>query len=106
MRIAVVDVPDYARFELRIEDELVGQACYHVSDGAMTLPHTEVEPSRHGRGLGTILVRGILTAARQRRLRVRPYCPFVRHVLLAHPAELDLVAAADRSIFGLLPADP
>jgi predicted GNAT family acetyltransferase len=96
-----VDVPQLARFELRIEDEFVGQVTYHVSDGAMTLPHTEVEPSRHGRGFGTLLVRGVLTAARERRLRVLPYCPFVRHVLMHHCEELDLVAAADRSMFGL-----
>ncbi len=92
-----------ARFELRIDDELAGRASHHVTDDAMALPHTEIAPSRHGRGLGTILVRGVLAAARQRRLRVLPYCPFVRHVLLIHPAELDLAAAADRTTFGLSP---
>ncbi|WP_254920886.1 hypothetical protein [Blastococcus mobilis] len=35
-----------------------------------------------------------------------PYCPFVRHHLLTHPAELDLVCAADRSMFGLPPTHP
>ena len=104
MRITVVDLPDLARLELRIENEVVGWASYHVADGAMTLPYTEVDPSRHGQGLDTILVCGVLTAARQRQLRVRPYCPFVRHVLLTHPADLDLVSAADRSSFGLPPA--
>ncbi len=106
MRITVVDVPDRARFELWIEDELVGWATYHVSDGAATLPLTEVDPTQHGRGLGTILVRGVLTALRQRRLRVLPYCPFVRHYLLAYPDELDLVSAADRPRFGLPPLLP
>jgi hypothetical protein len=60
MRITVVDVPALASFELRIDDELVGRASYHVTDNAKTLPHTEIDPSRHGRGLGTILVRGVL----------------------------------------------
>lgn len=103
MRITVVDVPDRARFELRIDDELVGWATYHVSDGAVTLPLTEVDPTQHGRGFGTILVRGVLTSLRQRRLRVLPYCAFVRHYLLAHPDELDLVSVADRPRFGLPP---
>jgi predicted GNAT family acetyltransferase len=106
MRITVVDVPDRARFELWIEDELVGWATYHVSDGAVTLPLTEVDPTQHGRGLGTILVRGVLAALRQRRLRVLPYCPFVRHYLLTHPDELHLVSAADRPRFGLPPLLP
>ncbi|UOY02468.1 GNAT family N-acetyltransferase [Blastococcus sp. PRF04-17] len=104
MRIAVVDAPDRARFELWVEDELVGCASYHVADGVMALPFTEVHPTRHGQGLGTILVRGVLAAVRQRQLSVRPYCPFVRHCLLAHPEELDLVSPADRALFGLPPA--
>ena len=42
MRITVVDRPDLARFELRIDGEVVGWASYHVADDAMTLPYTEV----------------------------------------------------------------
>ncbi|WP_324277205.1 GNAT family N-acetyltransferase [Blastococcus brunescens] len=106
MRITVVDVPNLARFELRIEDEVVGRASYHVTDDAMTLPYTEVDPQLHGRGLGTILVRGVLATARQRHLRVLPYCPFVRRHLRTHPEELDLVTEADRALFGLPTAQP
>jgi len=76
-----------------------------VDGGVMTLPHTEVDPSRGGRGLGTQLVRGVLTAARARGLHVLPYCSFIRKYLLDHPEELDLVAEADRPAFGLATAN-
>jgi predicted GNAT family acetyltransferase len=67
----------------------------------MTLPHTEVDPSVGGRGIGTALIEAVLDAARERGLHVLPYCSFVRHYIQQHPETVDLVAAADRSQFGL-----
>ncbi|WP_299956155.1 GNAT family N-acetyltransferase [uncultured Modestobacter sp.] len=104
MDITVVDVPERGRFEIRDGDRVVGLASYHVDGDAMTLPHTEVDPSMGGRGLGTQLVAGVLTAARERQLHVLPYCSFIRKYLLDHPEQLDLVAEADRPTFGLAPA--
>jgi len=101
MDITVVDVPERGRFEIRDDGRAVGLASYHVDSGTMTLPHTEVDPALGGRGLGTTLVREVLAAARERGLHVLPYCSFVRHYLHEHPADLDLVAEADRPTFGL-----
>jgi uncharacterized protein len=56
MNATVVDVPERGRFEIRVDDRVVGLASYHVENGTMTLPHTEVDPSMGGRGLGTTLV--------------------------------------------------
>src|SRR5438270_266818 len=42
MDTTVVDVPERGRFEIRDGDRVVGLASYHVDDGVMTLPHTEV----------------------------------------------------------------
>jgi predicted GNAT family acetyltransferase len=105
MDITVVDVPERGRFEIRDGDRCVGLASYHVEGDVMTLPHTEVDPAMGGRGLGTRLVRGVLTAARERNLHVLPYCSFIRKYLLDHPEELDLVAEADRATFGLATAN-
>jgi len=101
MDITVVDVPERGRFEIRDGEHVIGLASYHVDGGVMTLPHTEIDPSLGGRGLGTVLVRDVLAAARERRLHVLPYCSFIRKYLLAHPEDLDLVAEADRPTFGL-----
>ena len=105
MDTTVVDVPEKGRFEVRIDGRVVGLASYHVDGGTMTLPHTEVDPSLGGRGIGTALVAGVLDAARDRDLHVLPYCSFVRHYIQQHPDTVDLVAEADRPHFGLETAD-
>jgi len=105
METRVVDVPERGRFEILLGDRVVGLASYHVENGTMTLPHTEVDPGVGGRGLGTALVAGVLAAARERGLHVLPYCSFVRHYIQQHPEDVDLVAEDDRPHFGLEPAN-
>ena len=105
METTVVDVPERGRFEIRLDDRVVGLASYHIEGTTMTLPHTEIDPSVGGRGLGTVLVSAVLDAARERGLHVLPYCSFVRHYIQEHPAYLDLVAEDDRPHFGLATAD-
>jgi predicted GNAT family acetyltransferase len=101
MDAKVVDVPEKGRFEIRLDDRVVGLASYHIHGSTMTLPHTEVDPSVGGRGIGTALVAAVLDAARERGLHVLPYCSFVRHYIQQHPETVDLVAADDRPQFGL-----
>jgi uncharacterized protein len=105
METTVVDVPERGRFEIREGNRVLGLASYHVDDGLMTLPHTEVDPSVGGQGLGTALVAGVLDAARERGLHVLPYCSFVRRYILQHPDYLELVTEEDRPHFGLATAD-
>ncbi|MGY1723038.1 GNAT family N-acetyltransferase [Blastococcus sp. SYSU DS0533] len=105
METTVVDVPERGRFEVRQGERVVGLASYHVDNGQMTLPHTEVDPAVGGQGIGKLLVAGVLDAARERGLTVLPYCSFVRHYIQQHPELVDLVAAEDRPHFGLNPAD-
>ena len=104
MSTTVVDVPERGRFEIRVDDKVVGLASYHVDNGTMTLPHTEIDPAMGGRGLGTTLVAAVLDAARERGLHVLPYCSFIRRYIQQHPEEMDLVAEDDRPHFGLEPA--
>ncbi|TFV53045.1 GNAT family N-acetyltransferase [Blastococcus sp. TF02A-35] len=105
MDTTVVDVPEKGRFEVRVGERVVGLASYHVEGSSMTLPHTEVDPSMGGKGIGTTLVAGVLSAARERGLTVLPYCSFIRHYIQQHPEDVVLVAAEDRPHFGLETAD-
>lgn len=106
MNTTVVDVPERGRFEIRDDaGRVVGLASYHVDDGVMTLPHTEVDPGVGGKGVGTALVAGVLAAARENGLEVLPYCSFVRHYIQQHPETIELVPSRERAHFGLETAD-
>src|SRR5689334_3709229 len=48
--------PEQDRYELSIDDELVGVAEYRVEGDVVIFPHTEIERSRRGKGLGAQLV--------------------------------------------------
>jgi predicted GNAT family acetyltransferase len=90
----VRDNPDASRYDLLVDDKPAGFVAYRRSGSTITMSHTEVDPSFEGRGLGSVLVRGALDAARAERLSVRPTCPFVRRYIQRH-----------REYAGLVPAD-
>jgi uncharacterized protein len=87
----VRDVPDQSRYEILLDGKCVGRLDYFSSGESVTLPHTEIDPSYGGRGLGGELVRGALDDLRARGLKVRPACSFVRHFVATHPEYGDLV---------------
>jgi predicted GNAT family acetyltransferase len=100
----VRDVPERSRFEISVEgpaDRTAGFVQYHVRQGRITLIHTEIADEFEGRGLGSVLIRAALDAARARGLEVRPDCPFVRAYLGRHPEYLDLVPESLREHFDL-----
>jgi predicted GNAT family acetyltransferase len=101
MKVQTIDNPGLGRFELHADEQLAGFATYSVSDGVMTLPHTEVQPRLRGRGLASILIRDVLGMARQRGLAVLPSCPFVSRYIAEHLEYLPLVPTDQRARFGL-----
>jgi uncharacterized protein len=90
----VIDVPEESRYEIRVDGRRVGLLDYSVSEGTVTMPHTEIDPAYGGRGLGGELVAGALDDIRSRDLAVLPRCSFVRHYIEQHPEYADLVAGA------------
>ena len=87
----VTDNPAELRYELTVDGELAGEIRYRRVPGGLALVHTEVDPKRQRRGLGSALVAGALDDARERGLRVVPVCPFVDAYVRGHPAYGDLV---------------
>jgi predicted GNAT family acetyltransferase len=83
---------DAQRYELVIDDELVGIADYSVNGAVVVVPHTEIAPARRGRGLGAVLVKGVLDDVRAQGRTVIPACWFVRDYIAEHPEEADLLA--------------
>jgi predicted GNAT family acetyltransferase len=89
--IAVQDNPGESRYELLLDEHMVGEILYRLAPGRVVLLHTEVLPSVEGKGLGARLVAGALDDIRARGLHVVPFCPFVRAYIRRHPDYADLV---------------
>lgn len=97
----VSDASDRRRFEISTGGEVLGYVEYRRRPGVISLLHTEVDQAHNGEGLGTLLVRGALDAARADGLAVQPYCPFVQGFIDRHREYLDLVPMDRRAQFGL-----
>src|SRR4051812_26321894 len=94
---AVRDNAELHRFEIVVGDVVAGFAEYHDHAGRRTFTHTVIDDAYEGQGLGSILVRSALDAARERGLEVIPVCPFVRSYIARHPDKyVDLVPAPMR----------
>lgn len=103
MSTTVRDNAERHRFEVhRAADQAMpGVLEYQIADGVMSLLHTRVEARFEGNGFGSMLVRAALDAARERGLRVLPYCWFVRDWIAGHRDYLDLVPTDLRTGFRL-----
>lgn len=95
---AVTDNSERSRLELRVDGELAGWLDYRPAGPSVIVAHTEVVDGHEGQGLGGVLVRRALEAARVDGRTVIPTCPFARAYIDRHP-ELDeyLVPYARRS---------
>jgi uncharacterized protein len=81
-----------SRYVLEIDGEVAGLLEYHDEADVVDLVHTEIDPARRERGLGSELVAGALDDLRTKGRRVRPTCPFVARFVAEHPGYADLVA--------------
>jgi predicted GNAT family acetyltransferase len=97
----VADNPERSRFEIFDGDELAGFAEYHRHRDEIAFIHTEIDPRFGGRGLGGVLARAALDTAREQKLAVLPFCPYIRGWITKHPEYADLVPQAQHERFGL-----
>jgi predicted GNAT family acetyltransferase len=84
---------DRSRYELIVDDQIVGIADYRIDGDAVIFPHTEVVPHLRGHGFGEMLVRGALDDVRAGGRTVVARCWFVDRVLDDNPEYADLRAA-------------
>ena len=87
----VRDNSERHRFELDADGH-IAFSNYKLSDGLLTILHTEVPKELEGRGIGSALVRGLLEIARAQGLKVHAVCPFVKAYLDRHAEYADLQA--------------
>jgi predicted GNAT family acetyltransferase len=89
----VIDNPDRRRFELALDGDDVAAAYYRRDgEGRLVLTHAEVPEAYGGRGLGSMLARGVFEMARARGDRLVLRCPFMAAWFAKHPDYADVVA--------------
>ena len=79
------------RFEL-VVDRHLSFSEYTLDGDVITFTHTIVPPSLEGKGVGSRLISGALAQVRERGLKVRPVCEFVKAYIERHPEWQDLLA--------------
>ena len=84
----ITDNEEASRLELRRDGELLGWLDYRPAGDSIIVAHTEVAEGHEGEGLGGVLVKRGLEAARERGKTVIPTCPFAASYVEKHP-ELD-----------------
>jgi predicted GNAT family acetyltransferase len=88
---AVVHNHKRHRYELTMDGH-TAVSVYNVDGDILSFVHTEVPPELGGRGVGTRLIEAALADVRERSLKVRPLCGFVKQYMDRHPETADLLA--------------
>lgn len=82
------------RWETRVDGK-TGIVTYSVDGDRLYILHTEVDPEIGGRGIAARLVTAALDYAREKGLRVVPFCPYARVYVHRHKEYQDLLASTD-----------
>jgi predicted GNAT family acetyltransferase len=101
--LSVRDNPERNRFEINLGGGEIAIAEYTHPAGKIMFTHTEVPPGHEGKGIGTMLIRAALDAARERGLQVIPICPFFARYMQKHAEVQDLLDPAYRKVLGIAP---
>jgi predicted GNAT family acetyltransferase len=82
--IPVRDNKDANRFEIDVDGQ-VAHLAYERKGNEFSILHTEVPTAARGKGLGSLLAKTAIEAARSQGLRLKVLCPFVREYRRKHP---------------------
>jgi predicted GNAT family acetyltransferase len=99
MARSVADNPQKSRYELTLDDRVVGWWEYRPAGESVIAAHTEIEPGHEGEGLGSALVSAALDGVRASGRTVIPNCSFTAAYIRRHPEYVDLVAPSMRDQF-------
>lgn len=89
--VAVVDVAEAARYELRVDGRRAGLADYRDVGNRRVVTHSEVDEGFQGQGLASRLVAEVVDDVRRHGRSLTPLCPFVVRWLERHPEAADVV---------------
>ena len=80
----VIDNKAQSRFEISVDGSMA-VAEYRIVGDTIYFTHTETPHALQGKGVASRLIRGALTDAKSRGLKIVPRCSFVVDYLAKHP---------------------
>jgi predicted GNAT family acetyltransferase len=90
--VEVRDNPEKRQFEAYVDGRLAGFSAYELTDGGITILHTEVDDAFEGQGVGSALARRVLDLiSADGELKVKVLCPFVNAWLRRHLDHQELI---------------
>ena len=96
MEITVIDSPVHMRFAAHAPNgDQVGDVTYVRTGDVWNLVGTHVSPAHGGQGIGTSLVRQVLSNISAKGGQVIATCPFVAAYVERHPEEATLAEETD-----------
>ena len=82
MTIEHYDNDSEGHFRALIDGRRVGTMTYFWSgEDKIIVNHTEVDPEQSGKGIGQTLVEAAVSFARDRDVKIDPWCPFTKAIL-------------------------
>lgn len=82
-----LNAKNHGAFYLMHDGEQAGEMIIGIADNLLTAYHTEINPKVEGKGLGKILLNGMVAYAREHHLKVIPKCVYVHAQFKRHPEE-------------------
>jgi uncharacterized protein len=92
---------DAGRVELQVDGRFAGYLAFERIGDALLFKEIQTDSTRAGQGLGVVLVRTALDAARADGLVVLPVSAFICDFIRRHPVYLELVPPEQRERFRL-----
>jgi predicted GNAT family acetyltransferase len=74
-------------FYVENDGKQVGEMVIGISETALTVYHTEVDPEMEGKGLARQMLDAMVSYAREQHLQVVPLCEYVHLQFRRHPDE-------------------
>lgn len=81
----LIDNGDKHQYEFHIDGYIPKIEYIKSKNGEIYLTHTEVPTALEGKGIGSQLVKKVLTDIKEKDLRLVPLCPFVAAYIHKHP---------------------
>lgn len=85
----------YGEVKLFTDEVKAGKMDIAITDGRLTVFHTEVYPEFEGRGFAKLLLEKLVSYAKEKDLKIVPLCPYVNLQFRRHPAQYEDVWEKD-----------